>query len=1083
MIHQDVKPLNALMWDDGTLKVTDFGLAGAREAAHLTLGRGDGHTMSVEGSGGYTPAYCSPEQLKAGNLNRRTDVWSWGLSVLAMFHGGAHWSQENIPTGPLATKILETFLEHNTVQERETDLTMEGIPLMPEGVARLLERCFLENSDERPRTLEECAQELAEVYSTCVGQAYTRPAPRAAEDSAATLNNRAVSLVDLGKQEEALALWDEALAKHPGHLQATYNLGLILWRKGQETDTGLLAQLAEFESAASDDPVAPLHVGHVHIERADYRAAIEAFKRAEERSGGEEAKWAMAQAEALLPREARCVRSFLGHEDKVNSVCLSSDGRWAMSGSSDNTLRLWDVSSGSCVRTFLGHSASVYSVCLSLDGHWALSGSGYFSMDRQVKDQTLRLWDVSSGRCVRTFKGHFPCVTSVCLSENGHWAVAVNFSGKTFPLFDASSGKCVRTFKGHEDHINSACLSADGRWALSGSSDNTLRLWDTSNGRCVRKFEGHTGWVNSVCLSADGTLGLSGSHDGTLRLWDITGGGCIQTFEGHSSKDESVYMSADGRWAISGGGHTLRLWDLSNGRCVRTLKGPSGSIESLCMSADGHWVLFGKELTLQLWDISAITMGHLRPKAPLALCRIASVAQAVLDSDVLKAALDRAKQNVNSRNWSGALAAVREARSVQIGERNREALDLWHSVGLKGVRKSLRAGWHFRTVEGHLGKAHLSADGRWALSMSPDGTPHLWDFSSGRTIRTFGGHSLGVTNTCLSADGRWAMAGCYTGDICLGGEQTLSMWDATSGGYWRTFKGHTDIITTVCLSVNGRWALSGSKDFTLCLWDTPSGRCFHTFKGHFAGVSSACFSADGCWALSGSEDQTLRLWEVSSGQCVLIFKGHTNRVSSVSLSADRHLALSGSWDGTLRLWDVSNGRCLRILKGHTHRVNSVCMSVDGRWALSGSDDKTLRVWEVSSGRCVRTFKGHAGSVYSVSLTADGRYAVSWSSDKTLRLWELDWNYEDHEPADWDEGARPYLENFLKIKGSWTAEDFEGLLHTLACAGYGWVKSQGVRRELQDMWFKAEEERKRREAEAWNRSLLGRMTYFFTGKKK
>ena len=158
-------------------------------------------------------------------------------------------------------------------------------------------------------------------------------------------------------------------------------------------------------------------------------------------------------------------------------------------------------------------------------------------------------------------------------------------------------------------------------------------------------------------------------------------------------------------------------------------------------------------------------------------------------------------------------------------------------------------------------------------------------------------------------------------------------------------------------------------------------------------------------------------------------------------------------------------------------MSSAWLSADGRHALSGSKDKTLKLREVATGRCRRTFEGHTDGVNSVCLSADGHHALSGSGERTLRLWALDWELEDKDPADWDEGARPYLQNFLTLhtpyagalpqdgrpteeeitlaltrRGvpTWTEEDFKGLLYTLGCAGYGWLRPEGVRRELERM---------------------------------
>ena len=108
-------------------------------------------------------------------------------------------------------------------------------------------------------------------------------------------------------------------------------------------------------------------------------------------------------------------------------------------------------------------------------------------------------------------------------------------------------------------------------------------------------------------------------------------------------------------------------------------------------------------------------------------------------------------------------------------------------------------------------------------------------------------------------------------------------------------------------------------------------------------------------------------------------------------------------------------------------------------------------------------KGHTSYVNSVSISPDGSFALSGSWDKNLRLWGFDWEYEFPEPADWDEGARPYLEFFLTLhcpygedgisrvgKPSWNDDDFKKLLEDLSYRGYGWLHPKGVRRELEKM---------------------------------
>jgi WD40 repeat protein len=172
----------------------------------------------------------------------------------------------------------------------------------------------------------------------------------------------------------------------------------------------------------------------------------------------------------------------------------------------------------------------------------------------------------------------------------------------------------------------------------------------------------------------------------------------------------------------------------------------------------------------------------------------------------------------------------------------------------------------------------------------------------------------------------------------------------------------------------------------------------------------------------------------------------------------------------------------------------VAISADGRFLLSGSTDATLKLWEADTGVCLRTFQGHLAAITAVALSPDGRYALSASADRTLKVWLLDWELAERPPADWDDGALPYLEMFLaqhtpyggdfppdrkrtlkeigtlplsqlfrgpteedlvraltrRGKPNWTAEDFEELLYTLGCAGYGWLRPEGVQLKLEEL---------------------------------
>jgi len=613
-----------------------------------------------------------------------------------------------------------------------------------------------------------------------------------------------------------------------------------------------------------------------------------------------------------------------GHSGQVYAVAFSPDGRYALSGSGDATMKLWEVSTGREIRTFSGHTGQIAAVTISPDGRYALSGSG---------DATVKLWELSSGREIRTFQGHPYGVRSVAFSPDGRLALSGG-GDEVVRLWDVSSGKEIRAFHGHTSRyqVESVAFSPDGRYALSGCGDMTMKLWEVSSGRELRTFQGHTSSVRSVAFSPDGKYALSGSGDYTMKLWEVASGRVVRTFKGHTNQIFSVAFSPDGKVALSGGMEgTVKLWKISTGKVMKSFPGHIGYVWSVAFSPDGRYALSESDYTMKLWDLASgretrLFQGH--------------------------------------TFWVQAVAFSPDGRYALSGSGD-SRMRLWDLSGGSAM-KTLLGAYQVNALA-------FSPDGRSVLAASGVDKLKLWDVSSGMELKEFQGHTSWIRSVSFSPDGRYALSGSE--------DKTMKLWDVSSGRELKTQQ-EPKTVDAVAFSPDGRLALFGTAG-TLKLWDVSSGQVIRAFKGHTAGIYSVAFSPDGRYALSGSEDMTMKLWDISSGQELRTFQGHTNSVRSVAFSPDGRRALSGSWDDTLKLWEVSSGREIETMH-EAYPVNGVAFSPDARYALSGSQSGTTTLWDAASGKAVAQMVGFTDDEWVV-ITPEGYFTSSPNGAKHLNV--------------------------------------------------------------------------------------------------
>ncbi|GAX43040.1 WD-40 repeat protein [Tolypothrix sp. NIES-4075] len=578
-----------------------------------------------------------------------------------------------------------------------------------------------------------------------------------------------------------------------------------------------------------------------------------------------------------------------GHNNSVNSVSFSPDGKTLASASDDSTIKLWNVDTGKEITTLHGHTQPIRSITFSPDGKTLASAS---------VDSTIKLWNLDTKKVITTFNGHTQPVNSITFSSDGKTLASAS-ADKTIKLWNLDTKKEITTLHGHTQPINSATFSPDGKTLASAGADNTIKLWNLNTKKLITTLHGHSQPINSVSFSPDGKTLASASADKTIKLWNLDTKKEITTLHGHTQPINSVSFSPDGKTLASASAdNTIKLWNLNTKKEITTLHGHSQPINSVSFSPDGKTLASASvDYTINLWNLNTkkeITTLH------------------------------------GHNDWVYSATFSPDGKTLASASRDK-TIKLWNLDTKKVIT----------TLHGHndwVYRVSFSPDGKTLASASGDNTIKLWNLDTKKLITTLHGHKNWVYSVSFSPDGKTLASASL--------DNTIKLWNLDTKKVITTFNGHTQPINSVSFSPDGKTLASASGDNTIKLWNLDTKKVITTLKEHTKSVISATFSPDGKTLASASGDSTIKLWNLDTKKLITTLNGHNDGVISVSFSPDGKTLASASRDKTIKLWNLYTKKVITTLQGHNDWVYSVSFSPDGKTLASASVDKTIKLWNL-----------------------------------------------------------------------------------------------------------------------------------------
>lgn len=548
------------------------------------------------------------------------------------------------------------------------------------------------------------------------------------------------------------------------------------------------------------------------------------------------------------------LRTYFGLADGVRAVKFSQDGQFFVATSSpgmvyDGSIQVWDIQDSQPVRTlsFEDHNrTSTGALCFSPDGKYLLSGSD---------DDKVRLWQFASGDLIRTFGGHSSDVTALDISPDAKYFVSGN-RNNVVKLSSFPDGKEIWSDSAHSKSIECVRFSPDDRLILSGSWDHTLRLLDTDSGNELRVFSDNEGPIVQGYFSANGRylISAAGYPDYRVRVRDITTGAEVWSRK-FSGMHGFGYSEGLDQLAVMEGKSVVRI-DASTGKEVGAMKNRIDRTYNVTISTASNLLSFSNDQSIRFFDLKAgrekeSFPSNYRNQSSFVSDQFDYVGGAGVKSVWIADLNTRQKRKIpiESRGYINVTISPDQSKILTGTELTDNKLYLY-DLGSESL---------IRTFEGHsryIGCFTFLPGGRHIASASFDNTVKIWDIQTGEVVHNFQLYSF-PESLRASPDGKYVSCGLVNGHLLT--------WDLTGKPVFFGGEKHRENIMSINFSADGNMMVSGSWDKTIRLWDMRSRRMVKVIEGHSGPVLSIAIIQDKDIIVSASFDGSVKFWDIPSG--------------------------------------------------------------------------------------------------------------------------------------------------------------------------------------------------------------------------
>lgn len=646
-----------------------------------------------------------------------------------------------------------------------------------------------------------------------------------------------------------------------------------------------------------------------------------------------------------------------GHLKHITCSEFSPDNNLLITGSIDHTIILWDVSTGKEIRSFCGHSGSIKTVCFNNTGEQILSTG---SDNQAIIFETLtgeikHLFKLEKEELINAFYGN----------QNNVYLVNKRYDIFRYRLDSLQEKKTFKKNYGH--NTSERVISPIDNRILCYENYKSVYTQSTINQDTILKISFNK--ANSMEYSTNGKYIAIGSTKLFAKVFDSETGKELFEFKDPENRCDGcntiVRFSKTSKYLATGAKTWgIQLFSLKTGKNIISFPNIDDRINYIKFDEKDRYFIAGTDDELWVFDIKNKKM----------ILHIENI-----EVDYYKPAINTKLNAFTLPDKYNSTKLV----SIKFGKKIKNYKGYLNQENLSGLKYNYQ-NWTHRGILRYLGRKSniaISNNGKYLVKGQIDTVAIMIDIETGKKVKTFTGHKQAV----LCFDFHPSKNILITGS----GDNTLKLWNTETGRIIKTLKGHRALIFDVDFSSDGKKIISASWDGSCRIWDTNTGKelLYVDFKNN--SPYTVKFTPNNLYFIASDLAGNVTMRDSDTGEIFRKLIGHQDIVASIDFSKNGKELFTAGWDGLLKVRNLASGMLTKRFNDHPGGVFAVACSPNNKYIASAGNDKNIVLRDYKSGEILKILHAQTAGTASLSFTPDEKLLISSDIDGTIKVWDLE----------------------------------------------------------------------------------------------